>query len=66
MGTGEGRSGQPSRRPQEGKGRLDGAAVRRRGKTATGREDRGVGGREVDWQERSVHGTGRKVDGRGR
>ena len=49
-----------------GKDRLDGAAVQRRGATASGREETGVGGSEAGPQERGVQCTERKADRRGK
>ena len=59
---GRGAAANPVADRRGGKDTLDGAAVRRRGAAASGREDRGVGSREAVGREPGVQGSGRKAD----
>ena len=64
-GQNEGTAASPVTDHREGKDRLGGAAMQRRGTTASSREDNRVGGGEAGRQERGVQGGGRKAAGTG-
>ena len=61
-GQEEGTAANPLADHREGKDRLGGAAMQRRGTTAIGRDDKRVGGGEAGRQERGVQGPGRKAE----
>ena len=60
-GQGGGAAANPVADHRQGKVRLGGAAMQPRGTTASGREDRTVGGGKKGRQDQGVQGTGRKA-----